>query len=455
VGDKNSELDVILNQLMRYPEGVAASRLLADTHLNIGHRTLLRRLDVLMTEGKVVRVSKGKNTLYKFIEDQKKVVSTITTKLVGLKLSTAAREIQSYVSLDLSQRKRVGYKALFLHHYQPNKTSYLVESERDYLKEIGNQQDGDQPAGTFAKKILDRFLIDLSWNSSRLEGNTYSLLETEELIHQGNAIQGKSPIETQMILNHKAAIEFLVEPTYELRFNSFTICNLHALLSDNLLADPSAHGRIRTLSVGIGGSVYQPLDVPQQLEENFRILLSKAEAITDPFEQSFFVFVQLPNLQPFIDVNKRVSRLSANIPFINYNYCPISFIDMPQKIYVEGLLGVYELNKIDLLKELFIWAYEQSTNRYMEIRQSIGEPNQFRMRYRELIYKLVQQVVVNNLTKLKAIETIRQYASLHITKKDQERFITVMESELSGLHEGNYARYKVTPKEFKNWKQGW
>jgi Fic family protein len=99
--------------------------------------------------------------------------------------------------------------------------------------------------------VLDRLLVDLSWASSRLEGNTYSLLDTKRLIEHGQAAEGKDAAETQMILNHKAAIEFLVESAEELEFNRQTILNLHALLSDNLLPDPSASGRLRRIGVGI------------------------------------------------------------------------------------------------------------------------------------------------------------------------------------------------------------
>jgi Fic family protein len=183
-------------------------------------------------------------------------------------------------------------------------------------------------------------LIDLSWNSSRLEGNTYSLLETERLLQLGESAEGKDAREAQMILNHKAAIELLVEQADEIGFNRYTILNLHALLSDNLLPDPRASGRLRSIAVGIDGSVYHPLEVPQLIEECFQQILDTATAITNPFEQAFFGMVHLPYLQPFEDVNKRVSRLAANIPLIRQNLSPLSFIDVPLRAYIDGLLGV-------------------------------------------------------------------------------------------------------------------
>ncbi|MEZ4364644.1 MAG: Fic family protein [Kofleriaceae bacterium] len=144
----------------------------------------------------------------------------------------------------------------------------------------------------------------------------------------------------------------LVDGAEEVRFDRYTICNLHALLADNLLADPSAAGRLRKIEVGISGTVYQPLAIPQQLDELFDQLLAKAAAIEDPFEQAFFVMVHVPYLEPFEDVNKRVSRLAANIPFIKNNLAPLSFVDVPERDYIDGLLGVYELQRGDLARDV-------------------------------------------------------------------------------------------------------
>ncbi len=214
-------------------------------------------------------------------------------------------------------------------------------------------------------------MIDLAWNSSRLEGNTYSLLDTRRLIEFGEEANGRDHIEAQMILNHKDAIEFLIGTAEEIDFNRYTLLNLHALLSNNLLADPSASGRLRYVAVGIDQSVFHPLEVPQLIEESFDQLLQKASAIEDPFEQVFFVMVHLPYLQPFDDVNKRVSRLAANIPLIRSNLSPLSFTDVSQSAYTDAILGVYELNDVSLLRDVFFWAMNA---RLQDMRQ-LGNPS--------------------------------------------------------------------------------
>ena len=257
-----------------------------------------------------------------------------------------------------------------------------------------------------------------------------------------------------MILNHKDAIEFLVESVEDIGFNRYTITNLHALLSNNLLPDPGAPGRLRTFAVGITNSAYTPLVVPQQIDEFFNMLLAKADHIQDPFEQAFFVMVQLPYLQPFEDVNKRVSRLAANIPLNKHNLVPLSFVDVPKDPYIQGLLGIYELQRIDLLKDVFLWAYERSSLRYSAVLQSLGEPDAFRLRYRNDIRSLVASIVSQAMSQVPASERIIEY-SARMPEADRAKFIEVLETELLSLHEGNFARYRIRPSEFAAWQAAW
>jgi hypothetical protein len=198
-----------------------------------------------------------------------------------------------------------------------------------------------------------------------------------------------------------------------------------------------------------------PLATPAIIEECFHEILAKADAIADPFEQAFFVTVQLPYLQPFEDVNKRVSRLAANIPFIKRNLSPLSFIDVPETLYKDAMLSVYELKRTELARDIFVWAYERSARRYASIRQSLGEPDLFRLRYREPLRTVISSVLLQKLSKSRASKWIENWSSENIPVKDRPRFAEVVESELIGLHEGNFARYKVRPSEFYAWKQVW
>jgi Fic family protein len=326
---------------------------------------------------------------------------------------------------------------------------------RDELAEIGQVGMSELPAGTYLRQVMDRLIIDLSWNSSRLEGNTYSLLETQRLLELGEDAEGKGTRETQMILNHKAAIEMLADDAREIDFNRYAICNLHALLSDNLLSDQGACGRLRSLQVGISGTVFHPLGSPQQIEERFEEILQKASAVRDPFEQAFFVMVHLPYLQPFEDVNKRVSRLAANIPLIRHNLCPLSFVDVESQDYIGGLLGVYELNRIEYLRDVFVRAYRRSCARYSNVRRTLGDPDQFRLGHRAAIGDFVREVVLGGMDKRVATKWIARKATESIPQAERGKFIEVVETELGCLHGGNIARYRLRPSEFEIWSKGW
>lgn len=195
--------------------------------------------------------------------------------------------------------------------------------------------------------------------------------------------------------------------------------------------------------------------MPQLIEESFDQILATAAAIGDPFEQAFFIMVQLPYLQPFDDVNKRVSRLAANIPLIKGNLSPLSFADVPRQAYTEAVLGAYELNKIDLLKDVFIWAYDRSAARYAAVRQSLGEPDPFRLRYRAQLREIIGDLIRSRVGRKETAARIAGWRSEAIEPGDRKRFNEVVEAELTSLHEGNFARYQIRPSEFSTWREVW
>ncbi len=446
---KKQDLESILRAVNNLPQGGDMEDVERLINLPISRQALRNRLRILHEQGKIYIKGVRRGTKYYPLQNG----DSVDYQSV-IPLSAAAEEVRAYVNRPEASRAPVGYRQEFLDDYQPNVTSYLSPAEKDQLREIGRTSQSSQPAGTYGREILNRLMIDLSWNSSRLEGNTYSLLDTQRLFDLGQAAEGKSPADAQMILNHKAAIEFLVDSAGDIGFNRYTILNLHAQLADNLLPDPRAVGRLRSTGVGIARSVFQPLENPQRIEENFNVLLAKASAIEDPFEQAFFIMVQLPYLQPFDDVNKRVSRLAANIPLLRDNLAPLSFVDMPDGAYIQGVLGVYELNRVDLLKDVFLWAYQRSAARYSALRQSLGEPDPFRIRYRTQLQTVVRRSVEEQLTQPDAMQVITREAA-GLPAADQQRFCEMAADELLALHEGNFARYRIAPAAFEQWKALW
>lgn len=440
------EIAAILQGVALFPEGANVEQINQGLSSPLNRRTLQRRLADLVSEGRLIRIGNLRSSRYK-LPSHIKVEATI-------ELSPKGKELQSFVTQPIEVRKKVGYNRKFLELYQPNKTRYLTDDILDRLYQLG-RTDGERAAGTYARQIYNRLLIDLSWNSSRLEGNTYSLLETERLLKSSQVVEGKDLFEAQMILNHKEAIEFLVDSANDIGVNRFTILNLHGLLSNDLLGNLESCGRLRTIAVGIGRSVYCPLEIPQLIEEVFYQILDKASAIINPFEQAFFLMVHLPYLQPFEDVNKRVSRLAANIPLIKHNLCPLSFVDMPQDLYVNGLLAIYELNQIELFRDVFVWAYERSCLRYSNTKKELGDPDPFRVRYRPLITEVVAKVVRDKMGKTEAVAEIKAFAEQSVPSKDRTHFLEEVEKDLMSLHEGNIARHKLRLSEFTSWQQVW
>jgi hypothetical protein len=456
------DLAAILSVVQHHDNGASLGDITEVMEPKPASRTLQYRLKHLVSKGRLVKEGEGRWARYRLPTTKAAAEGTAppakTTaeeEAAAVPLSSSSAEIRRYLGQPLAARKPVGYKREFLDSYRPNETFYLSQAERSRLAEVGTPNFVAEGAGTYAKQILNRLLIDLSWNSSRLEGNTYSLLDTKRLIEFGQEAEGRDRLEAQMIVNHKDAISFLVGAADEIGFNRYTILNLHGILAQNLLADEAAAGRLRHIAVGIEKSTFHPLEVPQLIEECFNQLLTTAAAIEDPFEQALFTMVQLPYLQPFDDVNKRVSRLAANIPFIKRNLSPLSFTDVPRSLYTEAVLGVYELNKVDLLKDIFIWAYGRSAERYAAVRQSLGEPDPFRFKHSAALRQIVSEVIRGHMDRSAATAHIAAWSDKNIVRDERERFREMAEGELLGLHEGNFARYQIKPSEFDAWTKSW
>jgi hypothetical protein len=451
------ELDRIVDLIAQHPAGLGLEAIFRTLGAEIPRRTLQRRLASLVERHRVQVKGVGKSVRYLPVQHLVMGADSVQTNTssagtieIYVPTSPEGKEIRAYVSQPVQRRRPVGYDRAFLEGYVPNDTWYLPPEIRAHLSNIGRPSNGERPAGTYARDILGRLLIDLSWASSRLEGNTYTRLDTQNLIELGQAAEGKDRREAQMILNHKAAIEFLVEQAGDIGFNPFTFFNLHALLSENLLADPSESGRLRSRIVEVSGTVCHPLGIPQQIDQYFRTILDKADEVGDPFEQAFFVMVHIPYLQPFVDVNKRVSRLGANIPLIRRNLCPLSFVDVPEKAYVEGSLGMYELKRVDLLRDVFVWAYERSCQRYVAIRETVADPDPARLRHRETLIALVGEIVRG--LKHPEADAVRAAAASLVPPEDVDKVAELALADLGNLHEGNVSRYRLRLSEYRAWQ---
>jgi len=162
------------------------------------------------------------------------------------------------------------------------------------------------------------------------------------------------------------------------------------------------------------------------------------------------VMVHLPYLQPFADINKRTSRLAANLPLFRANLCPLTFLDVPEAAYSRAMLGVYEMTRVELLRDLYVWAYERSTQEYLAIRQDVPEPDPLRLAWREIIKRTIAEVVRQPHTD--ALHQIEAAVVTQVPAAAQADVRALIIEELRRVHEGVLARYGLRPSEFAAWQ---
>jgi Fic family protein len=414
---------LLLELLARSPAaGLSAPELLdclAAHDAAISQPTLSRRLAELKERGEVVRMGSRRGSRYQ------------------------VDPVPAHFRMPAERRKPVNYNFTLLERYRPNQDHWLSDERRLRLHAAGRRI-RELPCA-MSNTIFERLLIDLSWASSYLEGNTYSLLDTERLLLDGRAASGHTARETQMILNHKYALEYVRQNAADLGPSPRELRELHALLSSGLLPNPADSGCIRRGIVEISGSSYLPITPPQQLEEQLNAILHKARAIGDPFEQALFLLVFVPYLQPFIDVNKRVGRLAANIPLFKANLCPISYRDMDKERYTMGLLAFYELNRPERIASAFLDAYEQGVERYAGLLKQGRHIHALEIRYHREIRRCVADFVAgaggaHDLG-------IEAFASARFRNLDDaERGVIVarMMEVIPQLHDANYIAWGIT-----------
>jgi len=448
--DVQREKEEILAILEKKPEGLSRGEISELICFSGNYKKLQRRLVGMSEDGLILKEGEKKARKYYPLDVSKKEVAGYLTDSMHEIFSPESQDILRFLDTPPHSRPRMSYNRDFLDSYEPNKTAYVREKVRKQLHKKGKRFDKVLAAGTYARDICQRLLIDLSYNSSRLEGNTYSRLDTQKLVEEGITADGKVHEETVMIMNHKEAILFLVENAQDIELKSLTIRNLHHLLSQDLLANPGACGSIRSIEVNIGQSTYQPPNNAHLLKELFELISLKARKIKDPFEQSFFLLVHLSYLQAFEDVNKRTSRLSCNIPFIKENLCPLSFTDVSRDDYNAALLAIYEKNNVDPMLELYAWAYLRSCEQYGVVKKSLGEIDVFRIQYRRQRKEVMGLVVVNGLHDQLAEGYIEDFCKQNGIA-ETAKFTAMTLTDLSTLHAGAIIGLGITEAQFEAW----
>lgn len=436
----------ILQQLRKQTEPISLHQLLNLLPSDFKERTVRRWLNELAQEGQIEKFGQKRATKYKIIELIDETCASHHAGSSGLNIIEKIRQ-------PIYDRLPVAYNDAWFDSYQPNKKFYLSKALRSQLQEAGRRASNHDPAGTYAHQIFNRLLIDLSYNSSRLEGNTYSLLDTERLLLQGSSAEGKLDEEKVMILNHKEAIRYLVDNAPRLQVSLHSICTLHYLLSDGLVEAKYA-GKVRDHSVRIGGSTYMPYEDTKRLKVQLGRIAEKAACIRDPFEQSLFLLIHISYIQAFTDVNKRTARLSANIPLVIGNLVPLSFNDVEREDYTSAMIAIYEFQDISLLVDLYGYSYLRTCASYDATVKAIGF-DEVRVRYRQLRRSIIREIIEKKMTNSQIRAFIRNGIISRmgdaVSQQHQKAFIEDVLEDLAQMDASRIAGMGITLDQLERW----
>jgi len=441
--DLQSKKMAVLRQISQGMESYSLKEILVKLGEGYSERSLRRWLADLVQEGLIEQLGAKKATRYKAVYYK--------IDHLGKCFSVESEDILKQIRTPLYERMPMIYRDEWIEAYEPNKSFYIPLELRLQLFQAGRRLKLDDLAGTYARQIYNRLLIDLSYNSSRLEGNTYSLIDTQKLLLEGASAEGKLNDEKIMILNHKEAIRYLVDTAPKLVVSDQTIYTIHYLLADGLLESHDT-GCVRNQAVRVGGSVYIPFEDSKQLLVRLNRVIEKAAQIQDPYEQSLFLLIHISYLQAFLDVNKRTARLSANIPLIKNNLVPLSFNDIEREDYNGAMIAIYELQDMRPLLELYIFSYMRTCKIYDLTIKSVGY-DEVRVRYRQQRRAIIREIILHHKIG-KALHTyIQNEVPKLVKKEDQEAFIQDLMEDLKEINPNRIVGLGITEKELESWNR--
>lgn len=277
-------------------------------------------------------------------------------RLTPQALVTMPLNLETYFDKDIDEREiQESFNFELIREVLPHVTlftseelSLLDDAQKQFVKNIAGMTE------TEYRKEMERLGVDLSWKSSQIEGNTYSLLETEKLLKEKQTAAGKTKEEAIMLLNHKDALDFVLDvPDYLKELTPHRIEDIHSILIKELGVDRN----IRHRRVGITGTNYRPLDNEFQIREALEDTCTLVNGKQNVFEKALLTLVLLSYIQAFTDGNKRTARITSNAILIANGYCPLSFRTVDSIDYKKAMLMFYEQNNISAFKQIFIEQY--------------------------------------------------------------------------------------------------
>lgn len=427
--------------MAQHNETVAEIRRIAEF---VATRPTMTRSEVktgLRLEGSV-------STVYRLMDA---AVSQGLLRTNGSKKSTSysasdalrAEIVSKMVRGDSTKRSKIGYHSEWLDSYVPNQTTYLRPDTLDRL--MKRCPPGTAPLASLNDHEVSMFMCDLSYASSRLEGNAYDYAGTLKLLEHHIETSNCSDREKVEILNHRDAVRYLINGIREdpdnFKLTPYTVRSLHSLLSSDLLKDRNMCGNLRTSSVQVKFSSYMPLYIPSQISSGFDKVITTANQIENPFEQSFFLLVHLPYLQPFEDCNKRTARVVCNLPLMRAGITPISWMDALTMQYKDAVLAIYEHNEPLLMDEIFADCFVRSAEKF-SLMQRQQNPDPIAARYRQEIRETVRARVLDDEERISPN-----------VQADAAEFLNYIDLELQALGHNEMigVRYGLSPGAIAEW----
>lgn len=339
--------DLILAYLKDHPSS-SSKEIFDNISITAGYATIKRQLAKLIKDGLIVFTGKQKSTRY-LLSLSYQIVYPI--------------DVNQYFEKEIDERDIQNGFNLTLMTTILNKISIFSKDEIDYLNTLQRKFKDNVAhlSPVIYEKEMERLAIDLSWKSSQIEGNTYSLLETERLLKEKETAEGKPKDDAVMLLNHKEAINFIIaNPDYVNPLTISRVEDIHGLLVKDLGIDRN----IRQRRVGISGTNYVPLDNEHQIREAMVNMCTLINSKRNVFEKAILTLVLLSYIQAFVDGNKRAARIISNAILIAHQYCPISFRTVDSIEYKKAMLIFYEQNNMSAFKRIFIDQFEFAVKTY-------------------------------------------------------------------------------------------
>ena len=310
--------------------------------------TLKRMIAAGIKAGDIVAEGKARATRYRLSPQAQLLMPLNLDTYFALEVDE--RQVQSSYNFELINGLLAETRL-----FSDKEQSHLDALQEEFRQHISELTDNEY------RKEMERLGIDLSWKSSQIEGNTYTLLETERLLRESKTAEGKSKEEAVMLLNHKDALSFVLDnPDYLKELTVSHIEDIHQLLTKDLSIDKG----LRRHRVGITGTNYHPLDNEFQIREAMREACELINSKSNIFEKALLTLVLLSYIQPFSDGNKRTARITSNAILIANDYCPLSFRSVDSIDYKKAMLIFYEQNNLYAFKQIFMEQFEFAVKEY-------------------------------------------------------------------------------------------